>query len=894
MYCGNNVQHSRTKNIDIIYHFIKEQVDNGVVELYFVRTEYQLADIFTKALGRERLEFIINKLGMRSMSPETLKRLEEEEEEYKGLKTKRKRPRGTIGSTAAGTRFGGRLAAAVILGSVSEKFDLPSRNLDPPTSDPESIIRNRQRNLGDPSLLLDFKEINMNPKNVQGPPPTGSPPQNHHGPPGLNLQMPAPDLRMMEELCPNHNMLPVTQIDTFYNGLTLRHRDTINATARGTFMKRRPEECYDLIENMTAHHNEWDTSAHRGESCSSTTSSSSEIAALAQLNKEKLDKYDIQVHKFLQIFKKHHFNISLAEALALMLKYHKMLKDLLSDKEKLLGLANTSLTENCSAVLLKKLPEKLRDPGKFLIPCDFPELGKCMALADLGANIKLMPLSVWNKFMLPELVLTRMTLELANRSIAYPTGIAEDVFIQVGKFTFPVDFVVVDYDIDPRVPLILGRTFLRTAHALVDVYRKELILRDGDEKLIFHVDSTSKHPQKHGNESINMIIFIDITYEDRFQEVLKIKKSNHPFSGSTTSPSDSFHSLTPFKTSDSLLEEFADELALLDPFPPGNEDDNFDLEDDLREIEYLLNRDPFTDEPAPVYSSPSRDDDYDDDDLFDLKSDTDEWKKILYGDSFNDTHSEDDKTKNSKTKGLIDELESLESSVLLPQLLDCDLTLHEELPEIDTLTSFPSKNKDKVFNPSILVHGSTYFVTNLVTQDKNFKKKTSSEAPLILEERNFMSIPSNRELPFHYELPRAKNLLSIPYDLEDLHACFQSSNHAVSDHFHDYILGILNLDHILNPFVEIPSDESKVHIKVLSVLWENRLSILDGSLPLSSCLKGGGNNNNNDNPRLIKVVHDKKFYQGTTLTFQKPKTKVSLKEEAFRYTKSRRIKFTRV
>ncbi|GJX20100.1 hypothetical protein Tco_0222777 [Tanacetum coccineum] len=111
----------------------------------------------------------------------------------------------------------------------------------------------------------------------------------------------------------------------------------------------------------------------------------------SRLNKEKLqDKYDIQVHKFLQMFKKLHFNINLAEALALMPKYAKMLKDLLSDKERLLGLANTSLTEICSVVLLKKLPEKLRDLGKFLIPRDFLELEKCMALADLGASINLM------------------------------------------------------------------------------------------------------------------------------------------------------------------------------------------------------------------------------------------------------------------------------------------------------------------------------------------------------------------------------------------------------------------------------------------------------------------------------------------------------------------------
>ncbi|GJX45989.1 reverse transcriptase domain-containing protein [Tanacetum coccineum] len=161
----------------------------------------------------------------------------------------------------------------------------------------------------------------------------------------------------------------------------------------------------------------------------------------SRLNKEKLqDKSDIQIHKFLLMFKKLHFNISFAEALAQMPKYAKMLKDLLTNKKKLLELANTPLNENCSAVLLKKLPEKLRDPGKFLIPCDFSELDECLTLADL---------------------------ELANRSVAYPTGIVEDVFVQVGKFMFPADFVVIDYDVNPRVPLILGRPFLRMARDLV-------------------------------------------------------------------------------------------------------------------------------------------------------------------------------------------------------------------------------------------------------------------------------------------------------------------------------------------------------------------------------------------------------------------------------------------
>ncbi|GJU67301.1 hypothetical protein Tco_1253560 [Tanacetum coccineum] len=151
------------------------------------------------------------------------------------------------------------------------------------------------------------------------------------------------------------------------------------------------------------------------------------------------------------------------------------------------------------------------------------------------------------------------------------------------------DFVVFDYDVDPRVPLILGRPFLRTARALVDVFKEELILRDGDEKLIFYADNTSKHPQKHENESIIMINFIDITYEDRFPELLK--KSTHPLSGGTTPLSNSLPSLKPFETSDSLVEEFADELALLDLFPPGIGDADFDSEGDILLLDKLLNDD---------------------------------------------------------------------------------------------------------------------------------------------------------------------------------------------------------------------------------------------------------------------------------------------------------------
>nr|GEV76406.1 hypothetical protein [Tanacetum cinerariifolium] len=259
----------------------------------------------------------------------------------------------------------------------------------------------------------------------------------------------------------------------------------------------------------------------------------------------KQEKDEIQIQKFWQMFKQLHLNITLVEALVLMPKYQKMFKALLSNKEKLQELANTPLNENCSAVILKKLPEKLGDPGKFLIPCGYSEL-KCKALADLRASINLMPLSVWKKLGLPDLIPTRMTLELANRVIYTPDGIARDVFVPIGKFTFPADFVVVDYESDSRVPLILGRPFLRTARALIDVHSEKMILRDGDEILTLNM--------KHDTASYSNILI-----------------ENH-----TT------------YSSNSLLEEFTNELALI-TYPPDYDDNlKCDIESDLKEIEFLL------------------------------------------------------------------------------------------------------------------------------------------------------------------------------------------------------------------------------------------------------------------------------------------------------------------
>ncbi|GJZ41888.1 reverse transcriptase domain-containing protein [Tanacetum coccineum] len=277
----------------------------------------------------------------------------------------------------------------------------------------------------------------------------------------------------------------------------------------------------------------------------------------SRANKQKLRKKDdLLASKFVEIFRELHFELSFADALLHMPKFATMFKSLLNNKEKLFELATTtSVNENCSAVILKKLPEKLGDPGKFLIPCDFPELDECLALADLGASINLMPLSIWKKLSLPELTPTQMILELADRSTTRPAGIAEDVFVKVGKFHFPTDFIVVDYVVDPRVPLILERPFLRTGRALIDVYGEELTLRHDDEAVTFKVGQTSRYFYNDA-ESINRIDVIDVACGEYAQEVLgfsEISTSGNPTSEliiSTSSPT-----LTPFGDSDFLLEK---------------------------------------------------------------------------------------------------------------------------------------------------------------------------------------------------------------------------------------------------------------------------------------------------------------------------------------------------
>nr|GEW93191.1 reverse transcriptase domain-containing protein [Tanacetum cinerariifolium] len=211
---------------------------------------------------------------------------------------------------------------------------------------------------------------------------------------------------------------------------------------------------------------------------------------------------------------------------------------LLTNKEKLFELARTSLNEHCSAVLLKKLPEKLGDPGKFLIPCDFLGMDECLALADLGASINLMPLSVWNKLSLTELSPTCMTLELADRLISRPVGVTEDVFVKTGR-------------------------------ALIDVYEGELTLRVGNKAVTFNLDQTSRYSANYDAESINQIDVINVACEEYSQEVLGFSMSGNPTPSTEPIVSTSSPTLTPFANKGDilLLEEFLNDDPSSPPLP---------------------------------------------------------------------------------------------------------------------------------------------------------------------------------------------------------------------------------------------------------------------------------------------------------------------------------------
>ncbi|CAJ2672483.1 unnamed protein product [Trifolium pratense] len=192
--------------------------------------------------------------------------------------------------------------------------------------------------------------------------------------------------------------------------------------------------------------------------------------------------------KFMNVLNKLEMAIPLVEALEQMPSYAKFLKELLTKKRKPLDDEMVSMTEECSALIQRKLPQKKKDPGSFTIPCSIGTLTIEKALCDLGASINLMPLSMMKKIPGAVAKPTKMSLSLADRSVVHPEGILHDVLVKVAGFVFPADFVVLDIE-ETREwePLLLGRPFLATSRALIDVEMGELMLRTDDQQVTFNV-----------------------------------------------------------------------------------------------------------------------------------------------------------------------------------------------------------------------------------------------------------------------------------------------------------------------------------------------------------------------------------------------------------------------
>ena len=216
-----------------------------------------------------------------------------------------------------------------------------------------------------------------------------------------------------------------------------------------------------------------------------------EIPFPQRLQRSKI-KIDEQFSKFLEVFKKLQINIPFVDALEKMPSYHKFMKEILSKKRSLANFETVALTEECSAIIQKKLPQKLNDPGSFNIPCVIGNIEFDKALCDLGASINLMPLSVFRKLGLGEAKPTTVTLQMADRSLKHPRGVVEDLLVKVDKLIFPADFIVLDMEEDKSVPIILGRPFLATAGAMIDVKNGRLTLNAGGEQVKFKVFSPKK------------------------------------------------------------------------------------------------------------------------------------------------------------------------------------------------------------------------------------------------------------------------------------------------------------------------------------------------------------------------------------------------------------------
>nr|GEY95843.1 reverse transcriptase domain-containing protein [Tanacetum cinerariifolium] len=385
------------------------------------------------------------------------------------------------------------------------------------------------------------------------------------------------------QACPHHGFLELHQLDTYYNALNSKDQDSLNSAAGGNFLDKMPRECLGIIESKSkVRYSRNKPVVSKVSTTASTSGVSPDVTELKDMVKALLlDKKSSGTLPSNTIANPRSDLKAITTRSGVSYdgpqippppsSLPKVVEDEPEVTKDTVNPTNNENTEDVqpqavqseSPNLISKpitflifepaispLPKKLGDPGKFLIPCDFPGMVECPALANLDASINLMPYSVWKRLSLPDLTPTCMTLELADRSISSPIGIAEDFYVKVGSFHFPADFVVVDFDADPRVPLILRRSFLKTGRALIDVF-------EGSFGFFDTISSGNPTP------------FYDPIV-------------------STTSPT-----LTPFENSDFLLEEVDAFLAVEDK-PTSSEfyQPSLDPEGDILLLEAFLNDDP--------------------------------------------------------------------------------------------------------------------------------------------------------------------------------------------------------------------------------------------------------------------------------------------------------------
>nr|GEV96861.1 reverse transcriptase domain-containing protein [Tanacetum cinerariifolium] len=308
--------------------------------------------------------------------------------------------------------------------------------------------------------------------------------------------------------CLHHGFYELHQLDTFYNALNVNDQDSLNSTAGGNFLDKMPRECLKIIESKSkVHQSRAKAVVSKVSTSSSTPAISSEVAELKDL-----------------------------------------IRALLLDKK------NQSL-----ASTLSPTPAPVKEIELNYVTC-----------GDLEASINLMPFSVWEALSLPELTSTFMTLELADRSVSKPIGVAKDVAFKVGVFHFPSDFVVVDFKPDPRVPLIIRRCFLKNGRALIDVHKDELTLRIGNEAITYNLDQTE---------------VLGFSY---------VTKSGNPTPHDDLIVSTTSLTLTPFGDSDFLLFEEADAFLSLEDDSNSSKINPFyyDPEGDILLLETILNSEP--------------------------------------------------------------------------------------------------------------------------------------------------------------------------------------------------------------------------------------------------------------------------------------------------------------